>query len=76
MLPVPNLFSITRFAPGGAGVIGVYVTGRVLESTSGQDISSGWWQAFAACAVQCMVGSAVFVIAAKGNRLFGSDTDS
>lgn len=76
MPPVPNLSLITRSASGGAGVIGVSVTGLLLESNAGQDISSGWWQAFAACAVQCVAGSAVFVIAAKGNRLFGNDTDN
>lgn len=76
MLSSPFLLVNTRYISGGAGVIGVSVTGRLLESNSGQDISSGWWQAFAACAVQCMAGSAVFVIAAKGNRLFGSDTDN
>ena len=52
------------------------VTGILLDSSSDQDISSGWWQAFAACAVQCMAGSAIFVIAAKGHRLFGGDTDN
>lgn len=59
-----------------AGVIGVAVTGILLNASSDQSISSGWWQAFAACAVQCMAGSAIFVIAAKGHRLFGSDTDN
>ena len=72
------LYTITRFIVvcQYAGVIGVAVTGILLDASSDQDISSGWWQAFAACAVQCMAGSAIFVIAAKGNRLFGSDTDS
>ena len=58
------------------GVIGVAVTGLLLNASTDQDVSTGWWQALAACAVQCMAGSAVFIIAAKGNRLFGSDTDN
>ena len=60
-----------------AGVIGVAVTGVLLDkpSSSGQN-TSGWWQAFAACAVQCVAGSAIFVLFAKGNRLFGSEVDS
>ncbi|KAL3151824.1 hypothetical protein ABBQ38_012791 [Trebouxia sp. C0009 RCD-2024] len=70
------LMGISNTAGTLAGVIGVSVTGLLLESNAGQDISSGWWQAFAACAVQCVAGSAVFVIAAKGNRLFGNDTDN
>lgn len=65
-----------RATYGGVGVIGVSLTGLLLEANSGQGTFSGWWQAFAACAVQCVAGSAVFVIAAKGHRLFGSDIDN
>ena len=60
-----------------AGVIGVAVTGLLLDNPSREhEISSGWWQAFAACTVQCIAGSTIFVLFAKGNRLFGSDQDS
>ena len=58
------------------GVIGVAVTGVMLNTSSGTIESNGWFQAFATCALQCMVGSAVFVLFAQGNRLFGGDTDS
>lgn len=60
-----------------AGVIGVAVTGLLLDNPSREhEISSGWWQAFAACTMQCIAGSTIFVLFAKGNRLFGSDQDS
>ena len=53
------------------GVIGVAITGLLLNTSS-----DGWWQVFAICAIQCTVGSTIFVMFAQGNRLFGSDNDS
>ena len=58
-----------------AGVVGVALTGFLLDS-AGASAIIGWWQAFAACAVQCLAGAVLFVVFAKGNRIFGSDTDS
>ena len=59
-----------------AGVIGVAVTGVMLNTAPSNVQSSGWFQAFATCAVQCIVGSIVFVLFARGSRLFGNDPDS
>ncbi len=60
-----------------AGVIGVAVTGLLLNTaTDTVDASSGWWQAFATCAILCTAGSTIFVMFARGDRLFGSDNDS
>ena len=68
-----NLANITACA----GVIGVAVTGLLLNSSADSAIAaSGWWQAFAACAILCIAGSTIFVVFARGHRLFGSDTDS
>ena len=60
-----------------AGVIGVAATGLLLNTaTENVDASSGWWQAFATCAVLCTAGSSIFVMFARGDRLFGSENDS
>ena len=60
-----------------AGVIGVAVTGLLLNTASESvDASSGWWQAFVTCAVLCTAGSCIFVMFARGDRLFGSENDS
>lgn len=75
-LILPRWNNISSKGDFHAGVIGVAVTGLLLDASSDQNISSGWWQAFAACAVQCIVGSKIFAIAAKGHRLFGSDADN
>ena len=58
-----------------AGVVGVALTGFLLDS-AGASAISGWWQAFAACAVQCLAGAVLFIWFAKGDRIFGSDTGS
>ncbi|DBB12112.1 hypothetical protein WJX82_001890 [Trebouxia sp. C0006] len=71
------LMGISNTAGTLAGVIGVAVTGLLLNTaTDTVDASSGWWQAFATCAILCTAGSTIFVMFARGDRLFGSDNDS
>lgn len=56
-----------------AGVVGVAATGYLLQWAGGADRPAGWYRACAAAAVQCLGGSAVFLAAARGERLFGGD---
>lgn len=56
-----------------SGVVGVAVTGYLLQWAGGADKAAGWYQACAAAAVQCLAGSLVFLAAARGERLFGGD---
>ena len=51
-----------------AGVIGVAVTGIMLERSQGL---AGWWAALLLCAAQCLGGSVLFLMCARGERLFG-----
>jgi ACS family sodium-dependent inorganic phosphate cotransporter len=59
-----------------AGVVGVAATGYMLQWAGGAENVDGWHRAFAAAAVQCGVGSVVFVWFARGERLFGGDTEA
>lgn len=56
-----------------AGVVGVAVTGYLLQWAGGADRPAGWYQAFALSAAQCVGGSLLFLATARGERLFGSD---
>ena len=56
-----------------AGVVGVSATGYLLQWGGGADHAAGWYQAFAAAALQTLGGSLVFLAAARGERLFGGD---
>lgn len=58
-----------------AGVVGVAVTGRILESAGGAVQAKGWYQALFLAAAQCMGGAIVFLLFGRGERLFGADTD-
>jgi hypothetical protein len=57
---------------GCAGVIGVAVTGYLLER--GGAGLGGWWQAFSTSATLCILGATFFLVAARGDRVFG-ETD-
>ena len=57
-----------------SGVIGVAATGRILQAAGGADAAAGWQRAFLLAAVQCVLGSLVFLTCARGERLFGADT--
>ena len=50
------------------------MTGLLLNQS--EAVINGWWLAFAACAVQSIAGAFVFMLCAKGDRIFGNDTDS
>lgn len=55
-----------------AGVIGVAVTGWLLEKGGAGLL--GWWEAFSVSAILCLLGSVFFLVAARGDRVFG-ETD-
>ena len=54
-------------------MVGVAVTGYLLQWAGGADHTAGWYQAFVLAALQCVGGSLVFLVAARGDRLFGGD---
>jgi len=54
-----------------AGVVGVAVTGLMLES-AGVGSLGGWWQAFATSSALCVAGSLLFLSSARGDRIFGA----
>lgn len=55
-----------------AGVVGVAVTGWMLEA-AGVSSLGGWWQAFATSSALCVAGSLLFLTSARGDRLFGGN---
>lgn len=59
-----------------SGVVGVAVTGYLLQWAGGASHPAGWYQACAAAALQCMAASFIFISAARGERLFGSDASA
>lgn len=62
------LMGISNSAGTLAGVIGVAVTGVMLDKSQGL---AGWWAALMLCALQCLAGSFLFLTGARGERLFG-----
>ncbi len=58
-----------------AGVVGVQATGLLLQA-GGPGSLAGWWQACAVAAGLCLAGSAYFAAAARGERLFGGETEA
>ena len=53
-----------------SGVIGVAVTGVILDWEGGAGVLSGWYHAHALAAVICVGATAVFTMFAKGERQF------
>jgi hypothetical protein len=53
-----------------AGVVGVAVTGFILDAEGGANTILGWWHAHAMCAVICTAAMFIFNMFAKGERLF------
>lgn len=72
-LPPACRRGISNTAGTLSGVVGVAVTGYLLQWAGGASQPAGWHQACAASALQCMAASFVFIAAARGERLFGSD---
>lgn len=53
-----------------AGVIGVAVTGYILDAAGGADSIAGWWRAHSLAAVILLGALLVFNMFAKGTRQF------
>ena len=53
-----------------SGVIGVAVTGRILDAYGGASNLLGWYNAHAVAAVGCVLASLVFNAFARGERVF------
>lgn len=53
-----------------SGVIGVAITGLILDHQGGAANIRGWYQAHAVCAILCVVACIVFNVFARGQRLF------
>ena len=53
-----------------AGVIGVAVTGVILDRAGGASAVMGWYHAHAVCAVICLMAAVVFNAFAKGEKVF------
>ena len=66
----PSLHADRDNAADFAGVIGVAVTGFILDHAK-EGTSRGWWQAFMLASALCWGGSALFLTSARGERLFG-----
>lgn len=57
-----------------AGVVGVALSGRLLQHAGGAAALAGWRHAFGLAALLCVGGSTMFLRHARGDRLFG-ETD-
>ena len=53
-----------------AGIVGVSVTGMVLDAFGGGEHRSGWVAALVLCAALDVGGALVFAGVARGDRLF------
>jgi hypothetical protein len=53
-----------------SGVIGVAVTGVILDRLGGASNLFGWFYAHAVCASICMIAMMIFNIFARGDRIF------
>ena len=53
-----------------AGIVGVSVTGMILDSFGGGENRSGWSAAFVLAAALDVGGALVFAAVARGERLF------
>lgn len=53
-----------------AGVVGVAVTGYILDAAGGASQLSGWWSAHFVASAILLAASIMFNICAKGTRLF------
>lgn len=53
-----------------AGVVGVAVTGRILDGAGGAAERAGWLRAYGVCASVCVKAAMTFVALARGERLF------
>lgn len=56
------------------GVIGVAVTGFILDR-AGEGSLRGWWQALMVAAAMCWGGSLLFLTSARGEKIFGDSNE-
>ena len=54
-----------------AGVVGISLTGSMLEAGGGSGAVSGWAQAFGASSALCVIGAVVFALLAEGKVVVG-----
>lgn len=64
------VMGISNTAGTISGVIGVAITGYILEAAGGSAAPLGWFQAHFLAAGLGVAGSMYFIFAARGNRLF------
>ena len=64
------VMGISNTAGTISGVIGVAVTGVILDRMGGADNLFGWFYAHALCATICIMAMMVFSVFARGERLF------
>jgi MFS transporter, ACS family, solute carrier family 17 (sodium-dependent inorganic phosphate cotransporter), other len=57
-----------------AGVVGVALSGQLLQRAGGAAVLTGWRHAFGLAAMLCIGGSTIFIRYAQGGRIFG-ETD-
>lgn len=69
-LMFPHLLCFAHFAGTISGVIGVAVTGFILKHNGGSENPAGWQQSFSTCAGLGIIGSLLFILFAKGEKLF------
>jgi hypothetical protein len=53
-----------------AGVVGVAVTGYILDAAGGASQLAGWWTAHLVASAILLAASMLFNVCAKGTRLF------
>ncbi len=69
------LMGISNTAGTLAGVIGVAVSGWLLQRAGGAANLAGWYNALGTASVLALAGSVIFVRYARGTRTFGDDGD-
>jgi ACS family sodium-dependent inorganic phosphate cotransporter len=69
-LSYPCLTSFLSFTGTLSGVIGVAVTGGILDRYGGSTKLGGWYQAHALAGILCLGAAVLFVKYARGERCF------
>ena len=69
------LMGISNTAGTLAGVIGVAVSGWLLQRAGGAASLTGWYNALGTSSVLTLAGSVIFLRYAKGTRTFGDEGD-
>ena len=69
------LLGISNTAGTLAGVIGVAVSGWLLQRAGGAGSLAGWYNALGTASALALAGSVVFVRYARGTRTFGDEGD-